>query len=326
MNILQPHCHVRFTESLIILCERLGHHLYLLDDSWKNQVRYDFTWPDHMRGLPWVLDSPNVHMISYEEFCDTDLIDVVIISCHENQYDCLANIWGVKGDKCKYMTYYGNDYMEGMLPFEVIQNHMSADINSHHAAVEAGVNSFVIKPPIDYDLFCFKTIDEESEPSINTYIHFYKETWVRSYRIFSQFREDAERELGIKFREFGRTGKDGEIKSPKDVPAVIHDSWLTSHIKEREGYGYGCIESMACGRPVIAYRPYVKPRAMSEWVNEDLALLFDTPQELMTKLNYYVKNKDFRKEMQASVAAEIRKMIDPGKEAEKFGKFLEELR
>jgi len=321
MNILQPHCHNRLTEAFAILfCDLLGHDLYLLDDSWKDYVKYDFVFPPHLRGHPEVLKNPRVHMISYQEFLDTDLIDLVIISCAENTMDCLTNIWAVKGDKCKYATYYGNDYIEGLIAFDMISNHMAADKGSFEEAKKRGIHTVQINPLIDFKKFKFELPTNRSR--IHTYIHNYQYAWTQSYEIFEAIKKVLPE---CDFKYYGLNGTDGELKTPDEVVKTIYKSGATSHIKIREGYGFSCIESLACGRPVIAYRPYVIDKRMAEWVRDPYCMLFSSTNEAAIKVRGYLKDRDHAAKMSVQGAEVIRKMINPEIEAAKMKKFLEEL-
>jgi len=322
MNILQPHCHVRLTESFVqTFCDELGWTLYLLDDSWKGKVNYDFYYSDVERGLPWLLKHPKVRLLSYREFMEDDIIDVVLMTCAENYYDILANVWP-HNQKCKYVTYYGNDFMPGILPFDLIPNHISADVNSHHKAEEAGVNSLIYRPPIDYSIFTYKE-NPSNDHRFYSYIHNYHLAWVNSYPVYEKFMELYP---DVNFKVFGKAGNGGVIEESIDVAKRIHESTATTHIKEREGYGYGCIESMACGRPVIAYRTYVETRAMYQWVNEKNALLFSDLKELKRKVDKYINDKDYAKKLQKQNAIDIRKWVNPEEQAENMKAFMENLR
>jgi glycosyltransferase involved in cell wall biosynthesis len=116
-------------------------------------------------------------------------------------------------------------------------------------------------------------------------------------------------------------------KIPHDAVATrLRAAAASLHIKSDEGYGYAVIESLACGRPVIAPRRYVAGRAMARWcIDGESALLFDRIDEAQQQLRRFFADADFRHALQSSAAATVRRAIDNDEQREVLRRFLERL-
>lgn len=111
------------------------------------------------------------------------------------------------------------------------------------------------------------------------------------------------------------------------VAEIIQRCAASLHIKPEEGYGYSVIESLACGRPVIAPREYVQGRAMARWcIDGETALLFDSVDEARQSLSLFFDDADLRHKLQYSAANSIRRIVDNDEQAEILRGFIQRLR
>lgn len=315
MKILLPDMHKNFSRSMAyVLGELLNHEVYLLDDSWAGYINYGDKWNSD-KILKYNLK--NTKVISYANFAD-EKIDVVICPCVEQINDIINNIYKPHGSKYKYISYYGNEYYSNAIPWGIFKNHLSADIHSHVDAIKNRVHSIEYLPPIKYEDYPFSFSNSNK---INTYIHYYQHSWKSGYAMYK-----AVEQMFSPTLLFTHYGKYGEKEIDElDMPRTINDSVATCHFKDREGYGMAVIESMASGRPIIGYLPNIKSKRLSAWVREGNALLFSSYEECIQIMTRYANDINFRYMLQAKAAKEIRQAIDPGEQAYKLNKYLNEL-
>ena len=323
MNILFPFFHLRAFESFkILLCDELDHEIYLLDNSWKYYIKYDFLFNEEEKGWLWLTKNEKIHFISYQEFLESNKIDIIIANCTENYYDILCNIWPYKKNKCKFITYFGNEYIPYMsgIPFQIIKNHISADVTSHNEAIKRNVNSIILRPPIDYNIFKYKPV--ENYKKIKGYIHNYF-VWKSGFDIFNYIKNTVKK---CEFSIYGKNGDGGILIKAEDVANSIYDSCAQFHVKDREGYGLSLIENLACGRPPILFRPFIKNKALTQWCTDKTSIIFDTIPEGINKINRYLSDKEYAIKLQENASEIIRKEININTESEKLKKFLGNLR
>jgi glycosyltransferase involved in cell wall biosynthesis len=315
MNILLPDMHKNYSRSMCyVLGELLGHTVYLLDDSWNNIIKYGDKWTED-KILKYNLK--NTKTISFHNL-EASAIDIVICPCVEQINDIIQHIYNPYRNKYKYISYYGNEYYVNAIPWNIFQNHLSADTNSHVDAVKNRVNSIEYLPPIKYEDYSFSFSNSNK---INTYIHYYQYSWKHGYSIYNSVKQIF---VGLEFTHYGKHG-DKEIDE-LDMPFIIKDSTATCHFKDREGYGMAVIESMASGRPIIGFKPNIESKKLSRWVNDSNSILFSSYEECIDMIGRYVSNQDYRYMLQAKCAKDIKQIIDPGEQAFKLNKFLNELR
>ena len=316
MNILLPDMHKNFTRSMCyVLGELLNYNIFIPDTSWATVIGYGDKW-NLNKIETYFAKNPNVKTISWEEFKDST-IDIVMSPCIEQQADIIKNIIIPFQDRYKYVSYYGNEYVNGYIPWQYFKNHLSADLNSHIEAIHSGVHAARILPPIKYEDYPFKF--NTTSMDINTYIHYYQYSWKSGYAMYQAIKEIFQQ---YKFRHYGKHGEE-EIDE-LDMYSKITQSAATIHLKDREGYGMSVIESMASGRPIIGFRPVISTKRLAAWVTDNVSILFDSVEELSVKLDKFAI-VDNRMELQHKCAEHIRNTIVPSEQAIIIKKFMENL-
>jgi hypothetical protein len=302
-----------------LLSGLLKHQVYLLDSSWATIIKYGDKWsyPLIDKYLP---DYDYVNPISFSEFQDSNF-DLAIMPCYEQQADFIEWIAKPHSKRMKLASYYGNQWILGAYDFSIFRNHLSADIKSGEEARQHGCNVLDIKPPLDYIKYPFSFNTDTETPWIGTYINYYRDSWHQSYPIY-----DAVRGMypSIEWRHYGKRSANGDLDE-LDIPKVMQTSIASISIKEKEGYGIANLESAALGRPLIALRSIIKTQRQQEWINEDTSILFDGFEELKTKMDLYLTNKEYRMNLQATCSNNIRSIVDPGEQACNMARFLENL-
>ncbi len=312
--------HTRFTSSMVYtLTELLPNIVYIPDSTWNTIIRYGDKW-DSQKLNKFFGDNYNVRTISVADFADSN-IDLVISPCLEQQQDIIDYIIKPYGDRFKYCSYYGNEYHPGMIPWQYFKNHLSADIQSAKEALSYNVHAIEIRPPIKYEDYPFSFSHTNI---INSYIHYYANSWRNSYPIYEAVTNSYK---NAKWKLYGRQQYGNEdYVDELELPKRMIESVATCHIKEKEGYGMAVIESMALGRPIIAYRPLITPKRLSEWVTDDTSILFDGYDELAGHLGIYLSDADYRMKLQSNCSRVIKNLIDPSVQAIQMKAFLENLR
>ena len=321
MNFLTTYNNYRLDMGLkILLHDQLGHNIYLLDETWKGKINYDFAVSKNQRGLQWLLHEDGINTISHQEVMETDKIDAVLITAVEHQEDIIKEIYTEKFDTVKYIVYWGNDitwYQSGMLYFDWFKNHIAINEPSYLDAKRNGCNAVMSRIPTDNRIF--KPFHIQKELTVNSYIHYYKKYWKNSYNIFKKMSEEFP---NIKFVSNGFE-EDKVLISPLDVAEAMNSSLATAHIKEKEGYGHTVIESMSCGIPVIAPRALIRGKIMENWVTNDTAIIFDNINDFRDRFNKYLLGDNVA--MSKKAIEVINREINVEEQASKMKKFLEEL-
>jgi len=310
MNILLPSMHPDVDEAFFLLSKNTDHNIYFLDQSWVPVIKY---------GLKYTASTKNRVTISYQEFLDTDIIDAVINPCFEQQNDVINNIINKKGSSVKYISYYGNEYHTGVINFNYFKNVLSANLHAYQVGKLQGVHSSHILLPVDYEVF--QEAPEESLTVLNSYINSYGEFWAHSLALYSQCTAQFP---NLDFRRYGVGEPNGYISGPN-----LYDSFkeeiATMHIKEKEGYGFATIQSLATGRPIIAFKPFVRGKTMERWITDETSIILESTAEFKSKLDRYLTDETYRHNLQHNAAVKIREIINFEEQQQVFNNFLEEL-
>lgn len=241
--------------------------------------------------------------------------DIYMIMCAEQQADQL-NIW-INGGLClsrtKLVFYSGNDSTGMFYNPNYCRNLLAADISSYATFKAQGKHTIYYFPWVDYDTFQFKGTC--NEPVIRSYINEYQKLFPQAYELAQQC---TAMHPQVKWEPVQGLSKQATIE-------LMHTSMATLHSKNLEGYGFAIVESLACGRPVILYRPWSASRSYVHWCLEgQSALYFETPAEYMEKTNRLFNDTEYRHKLQTSAAETVRKIINNEEQSAALKKFLEE--
>lgn len=318
MNIFLPNLHGILTVSFCRALDELGATVFVpaVDDGEQAKLSkyrsplagaYDFQKNLDLEGLK------NCRVVALHELPDLD-IDVVFITGHGVQRSVLKYLLPMFGRRRPvYLAYFcGNE-----LPhyrWDLVKNLLSADELSWVRHAGQMPNAARYYPWLDYQRFSWA-----GPSSVRKLV-----TCIGNYD--SRYPEDAATARQL-------VGSIANLQYEL-IDAVAHDqiaeryreAAATLHIKPEEGYGYAVIESLACGRPVVAPRKYVQGRAMQYWcIDGDSALLFDTIDEARQSLNRFFDDPDFRARLQACAAATVRRVIDNDEQTAVLQRFLQRL-
>ncbi len=318
MNVFLPNLHGILTVSFCRALDELGAtvHVPAVSDGQQAKLSkyhsplagaYDFQPNFALEHLK------NCRIVAFDELPDLD-IDVVFITGHGVQRSVLKFLLPLFSRRRPvHLAYFcGNE-----LPhyrWDLVRNLLSADELSwvRHAAQVPNAARYY--PWIDYQRFCWHGPSSARKlvTCIGDYENRYPDDAATAHQLVDSM-ADLQYEL---------------------IDAVAHDkiadryrqAAATLHIKPEEGYGYAVIESLACGRPVIAPRKYVHGRAMQHWcIDGESALLFDTLDGARQSLLRFFGDQDFRTALQSSAAATIRRVIDNDAQKAVLQRFLDRL-
>lgn len=308
MRILTFNVHGVLTQSLVTALRLLGHELWLPvggPEDWKNRklgaVEGSLDWTGGAMGV-----GPGaIHDMPF---------DAVLIPGHDVQRDVLRWVWPAQeAHGARLIFFCGNE-----LPhyrWDLAQNVMAADRASYEYAQARQMHSISYYPWFDFEQFPFAGTSDV--PIIRTYI----------YNYHKRFKKDFEAIERMIAKSPGLALEHVDGTDHQAVPGFMRDSMLTAHFKPKDGYGYSIIESLASGRPVFMPRKYVTGKTLENWVIDgQSAILFNQEEEGLEKLNYFVRNRDYRHELQVNCSKVVKARIDNDRQTAALGAFLENLR
>jgi len=320
VNILWPDIHLNLTKNIAKAFNKLGHTLILPSKDYIltnfppkqfSQFVWNTSWTQEKADAEF--EYKNVKVLNKNEILDLKP-EIVFITCFENQFEILNEIWPHLKEKSKLACYSGNDYWDGAYPFYIIKNYLTADYTGFLLAEKYKLNYLYYKPWIDYDKCQFNGTSDN--PIIGTYISEYEKNFPQDYQTYLFLKEK------IPIAKYDLHDKSNH----NDLLKAMDNSAATLHIKRLEGYGIAVIESMAKGRPIFIPRNQVANKSMNQWCIENLtAIHFDTIEEYTVKLKAYLECKDYRHFLQINTASIIRQIINNEEETKKLGKFLNTL-
>lgn len=313
MRIFMSDMHNAIPFSFGKVFHALGHTLLLAGHSFQKHDKYKITY-----GRKWTqpevdheLRLSNVKVIEVQELLDNPP-DVIMIMCDAVENDILK-LWSELKMRCKLVYYSGNDNQP--YNFNILQNLLAADQGTYDRAVRVGKHVLKYWPWIDYELFKYE--GPSGNRIVRTYIHYYPRLFRIGYQIATQAMQTTPE---IKWEVI-----DGIHKSK--TPQLMRESMATLHVKELEGYGYAIIESLACGRPVILYRPFTKNRTFMNWcIDGQTAIIFDNVADFKEKITRYAEDEAARTAMQDHCHSLIREKISNEEQTTNLKTFLENLK
>ena len=253
----------------------------------------------------------NTKSISLDEFLDSPP-DVLFVSCFEVEHNILDLFFTLNNTKTKLAYYNGNDYTG--YRWDYVKNYLHADESTHNVASRSCSHIVKYWPWVDYDAFVFS--EPCFTPVLRTYINTYEKLFPNSYLIMESCRGYIK---NVDIEVIDGRPKDETVK-------LMASSIGTMHIKELEGYGYAVLESMAAGRPVFLYRPYMAGRTLLNWsVEGDTCFTFGTLAEYAEKFQSYVSSKDQCASIQESCSKRIREIVNNEEQTNKLKQFLDNL-
>lgn len=131
-----------------------------------------------------------------------------------------------------------------------------------------------------------------------------------------------------KWRTFGGSCRDGDVKGEKGVAEAMRQARFVWHVKAGgDGFGHVLHNAFAMGRPVIVKKSYYFGK-LGEQLLIDGVTCIDidnlSPQEIVDKINYYDELSRYR-EMCLATYEQFKKVCDFDKEFGDLQNFLENL-
>lgn len=315
MKLFFPPMHNTVEYSFAKALQSFGVKMLLPDHSFEGHIHYGRKWTSEAvkNEMP-----DNVSSISYYDLITNKDDDIVIlISCFEVQSDVIKNIWNVMGGRNKKIVHYsGNDNTFHHYDKRYVKNMLAADIGSYAAAYVSDYHVLNYYPWVNYEKFSY---DGPSDSKVvRSFIHNYKNLFSEDFKLAEELMsrncELADWEL-----------IDG--KSKDETVPLMKDMMANLHIKHIEGYGFAILESLACGRPCLLYKPFAKDRSYTKWCIEDKsALYFESPEEFKSKLTKLVTDEEYRHSLQESTANTVRKVVNNEEQNNNLKLFFENLK
>lgn len=312
MRIFMSDMHNTIPFSFGKAFNEIGHELLLAGHSFQKHDTYKINY-----GRKWTqgeadngLRMSNVHIVEVEELFDNPP-DIIMIMCDMVETDVLK-IWSELKTRSKLVYYSGNDNQP--YNFNILQNLLAADQATYDRAIRVGKHVLKYWPWIDYESFRYEGPSDSR--IVRTYIHNYPRLFRVGHQIATQAMQTV---TDIEWEVIDNTPKN-------KTPQLMRDSVATLHIKELEGYGYAIIESLACGRPVILYKPFTRNRTFMNWcIDEQTAIIFNSVPDFKERITQYMKD-DVRVAMQEKCQTVIRQKINNQEQTANLKQFLENLR
>ncbi|TXN22693.1 glycosyltransferase [Methylobacterium sp. WL9] len=177
---------------------------------------------------------------------------------------------------------------------------IAVDYPSYVRAQSFGIPSIHYWPWVDFDFWS----PPKTEP----------ETIL--IRMFCNSLDQRPAPLPDMFRRLVETQPEGVLENYEWLPPIavrqlLNDASATLSIKPNEGYGYSVIESLACGRPVFVYRPFIKYQTYINWlIDDESCIFFDSDDEFKDKFERFIVDQAWRRHLQSGCAKLIRSKIN----------------
>ena len=256
----------------------------------------------------------NCRFVTLEQLQNLE-IDLILICGHGVQRSVLRHLHPLLNrHRNTYLAYFcGNE-----LPhyrWDLVENLLCADERSWKNFGHRVKNSCRYYPWIDYDKF--KWVGPFDEKVLVCSIINYEQRYPADAVTAKHIIDNLE---GVEFTV-------SKSLSQRSMSKFLQKSAAMLHIKPEEGYGFGVLESLACGRPIIAPRKYVAERAMQHWcLHGESAILFDSVSEVVDSLRRFFADQEYRHRLQFGAAAAVRRVVDNHAQTEALGRFLQRLR
>lgn len=319
MNALIPNIHHVLTASFCRAFEELGISVLVpaVDEARQSALsKYRSPLAGAFDFQPFLAAERvrNCRIVDLEALADLD-IDMIVIGGHGVQRAVLKFLLPMlKQRRDVHLIYFcGNEIPN--YRWDLVNNLLCADEISWSRHGSQIANAARYYPWIDYDRFAWIE-PNDSRRLVSCIINY-----------ASRYPADFEIARAIVDSVPGATHELIDKVSHARVAEIIQRCAASLHVKPEEGYGYAVIESLACGRPIVAPRRHVQGRAMARWCIEgETAMLFDSVDDARQSLTRFFDDADLRHALQRSSASRIRSIIDNDEQTETLGKFIQQLR
>jgi len=269
----------------------------------------------------------NIEVIENDEILKNPP-DILLVNCRENEnamYEIYQAIQET-GQKLPKIIHFSGNNTSFYNPAKV-KNLIAVDAYTASRYNIDTINCVFWIPWIDFDNLHFTGFNDST--ILNTYIaHYYRGSFVQSASCYYDFSRKFSEEIpNVIFHAYpDKPINEYPYLTRSEIFQAIDDSCATMHIKEREGFGYTIIESIAKGRPVFLKRSWsIGSRLMNWCIEGKTAFFFDDYQEFYDKLKYYLENTEYRHQVQKESSTIIRKIIDNEKQLRVLDAFLQNL-
>lgn len=255
-SIIFSDMHDRDFDAFCVLFNAIGWKVYIPSDKEPNPFGYRFTTTPS-RG--------NYTAITYKEFLDIKP-DVVLCLCWEQLVGAMRMS---QASGSTLVVRAGNNNV----PYN---NSHSKFLITNDTHTYNGCNIpnklFFMLPP-DYDFYSKQEWHQTSH-IVTSYIHSYSKYWKASWQKYNNIRLANPDVAFINFGASGDETYNPNLVHPEDVRSMLGVSRCLLHVKELEGYGWSLLESIACGIPVIAPKPYVIGKTCESFLIENKTVVF----------------------------------------------------
>lgn len=318
LRVFFPMIHYALTESLAKALAYLGHTLVLPGNSFI----YAFGFPKSVCELSNYYANTSA-IAPYLEVLEVDQMiksppDIFIANCEFTEAPVYAVVDYLRAERIANPALVHLSGNNGT-PFseERVEHLIAIDAYTPFLFDLAKVELLRWVPWVDFDQLPFKGVSDQLV--LNNFLtHYYQQVYFLSAQVFQENKELIE-----------RTFPQVSIQSPpylarEQVLDRIDASCATMHIKELEGFGYGIVESIAKGRPVILKRSFSSGLRLMNWCIEGkTAIFFEDYAELEPKLRRYVQNAEYRHAFQKGCAETVRSLWNNEQQARMLDAFLQ---
>lgn len=319
MNALIPNIHNVLTASFCRAFEQLGISVLVpaVDEARQATLsKYRSPLAGAFDFQPFLLADGvrNCRIVDVEALADID-IDMIVIGGHGVQRAVLKYLLPMlKRRREVHLIYFCGNQIPNYR-WDLVTNLLCADEISWARHGSRIANASRYYPWIDYDRFAW--IGPNDSRKLVSCIINYESRYPAD---FAMARAIVDSVPGLSHELIDKV-------SHARVAEIIQRCAASLHVKPEEGYGYSVIESLACGRPIIAPRRYVQGRAMARWcIDGETALLFDSIDDARPSLTRFFGDEDLRHTLQRSSARRIRSIIDNDEQTAVLAKFIQQLR
>ena len=319
MNALIPNIHNVLTASFCRAFEKLGISVYVpaVDEVGQATLsKYQSPLAGAFDFQPFATAEQvrNCRIVELEALADVD-IDMIVIGGHGVQRAALKFLMPMLQRRRQvHLIYFcGNEIPN--YRWDIVNNLLCADEISWSRHGSHIANATRYYPWIDYDRFAW--IEPNDGRSLVSCIINYASRYPADFEMARTIVASVAR---LQHELIDKV-------SHASVAEIIQRCAASLHIKPEEGYGYAVIESLACGRPIIAPRRYVQGRSMARWcIDGETAILFDSVEDARQSLTKFFDDAALRHALQRSSAQRIRSIIDNDEQTDVLGKFIQRLR
>lgn len=309
-SVVMCNMHNRVFESFCRLFESIGITVYCPDSKAKNFFRYDGS------------SAPSSEVSSYaipitEEECLDIKPDIVLCSCWE-QIVASKKLASKMGSKLVVRAGNNNvPYTPAHSDFLI-----SSDIQTYNRS-QIKNKIFLLMPP-NYNRWRKSGTWDVNSMFLSSYVHYYQRYWKESWLLFNAIRKSNTQ---YAITNFGYQGEmpiyNPVLVRETDIYNMRSASRAVIHIKEKEGYGWSLLESIAMGIPVIAYEPFCVDKTCYKFLQDGVTCKFISKDNMLQDFKKVVEMKDEFSQINQIAPTWIRDFISIEQEGEKLSVFLE---